>query len=69
MTKKINVIIQENGNEGFSFDGFEGDSCFTEADEITRRLKILGVEISAIEIESKYADSAPKIRQSVKNEE
>ena len=69
MAKKVNIIIQENGTIGFSFDGFDGDSCFDEANEIKSRLKELGVEVSVMDVESKSSDNAPKIKQRRKIEE
>lgn len=71
MAKKVNIILRDDGSIGFAFEGFDGDSCYSEADKIREKLKSLGIEMSVIEIESKPFDDTPpvKISQTVKEKQ
>ena len=45
MGKKIVVAIDKQGRLVTDFDGFQGEDCFAEADELQKKLEELGVKI------------------------
>lgn len=68
MPKEVNIIIKDDGTVGISFDGFDGDECYREADQIKDKLKALGINMNLIQSEPNQSDDCelPKIRKTVK---
>lgn len=62
MAKKVKVILKNDGKSiGVSFAGYQGDSCFDEADKIKARLKALGIEMEVLEVELTSENSSTTV--------
>ena len=46
LDKKITVVVSKDGKLAMSFDGFQGKSCYDEAEKIRARLSALGIDVN-----------------------
>jgi hypothetical protein len=53
MSKTIVFQVDEEGNIVYDMDGFQGDACFREAEQLLAALVGLGVAAEATEVQRK----------------
>jgi hypothetical protein len=58
MKEKITVVVGKDGNISTDFNGFTGEHCFSEAEELQKMLENLGVEIEVKHLSRKPPKSA-----------
>ena len=69
MSKKVNIIIKSDGTVGISFEGFQGDDCYKQADAIRKRLKELGIDLEITAIEPTPDNNLPSVKNIIKEEQ
>lgn len=63
--RKIGILISEEGKIEIKTEGFQGDACIKEADELLRKLREFGVEVETQEIKKTqefYAVNEQKLK-------
>jgi hypothetical protein len=53
MSKTIVFQVDGDGNVVYDMDGFQGDTCFQEAEQLLKALAGLGVAAEATEVQRK----------------
>jgi len=43
--RSIQLVVNPDGSVTVKFQGFRGEACFREAEELYRRVKVAGVEV------------------------
>ena len=57
LPKSIKAIIKDDGSVQIDFDGFEGATCFKEAEQLYNFLKNVGVDVKISNIVPKTSVS------------
>ena len=65
---KIEIIIDEEGNARLDFQGFKGNECFKQADELYALLKQSGINVVAIKETPSRREVEIRIEQKKKRE-
>lgn len=68
MSKQIKIVMKEDGTVGISFDGFDGDECYQEADILKAKLSALGINMDMVYNEPTQDNDTclPKVRKTTK---
>ena len=69
MSKKVNIIMNSDGTVGISFEGFQGDDCYRQAEAIKKRLKDLGIDLEMTASEPTLDNTMPGNKHAIKEKQ
>ena len=48
--KNVRVVIKEGGSVNVEWNGYKGNACFLEAEELYKSLKAQGVDVDIVKV-------------------